>query len=90
MREKDEESTVRHFRTGNRYICQDGKWWFSTREGEEGPFATRAAAELGLQRFVDTYKIMVKFQSDAANKVEKTPPENRGDPRIWDRQIDTL
>ena len=90
MRDQDEKPTVRHFRTGNRFICQDGKWWFSTREGEEGPFDTREAAELGLKRFVETYEIMVKLQSEAADKVKKTPPEGRGDPGIWDRQIDVL
>ena len=91
MREQDEKSTVRHFRTGNRFILQDGEWWFSTREGEEGPFATREAAELGLKQFVETYEMMIKFQTEQPEQHgEKTPSEDRADPSIWDRQIDAL
>ena len=88
MREQDGKSTVRHFRTGNRYFCQDGRWWFSTREGEEGPFDTRELAEQGMQRFVESVQLRESFQAARAEKAEKVP-KSRGDPTIWDRQLDS-
>lgn len=91
MREQDKKSTVHHFRTSNRYFCQDGRWWFSTREGEEGPFDTRELAEEGMQRFVGSVQLMEKFQATRQAKKDKNEKaqRDRGDPTIWDRQLDS-
>ena len=62
MRENDENSKIRHFRTGHRYFCQNGRWWFSTREGEEGPYNSREQAEAALKRYIESIKLMKKYQ----------------------------
>ena len=89
MRETDENSKIRPFRTGHRYFCQDGKWWFSTREGEEGPYNTREQAEAALARYVEAIKAMRKFQAESAAKYNETP-KKKIDTSLWDRQIDAL
>lgn len=88
MRESDENSSVRYFRAANRYFCQDGKWWFCTRESEEGPFNSRGEAEAALERYLNSLEMLQKMQ--IADKVDKEPPEDRGDVTIWDRQIDAI
>lgn len=89
MRDTDTDSKVRPFRTRNRYFCQDGQWWFSTREGEEGPFVSREAAEHGMQRYVDSAAEMKKLQQDKVVRQAKAL-ENRPDPTIWNQHIDSL
>lgn len=90
MREiDDEKSTVRHFRTANRFFCQDGRWWFSTREGEEGPFNSREHAEAGMERYVESIRMMEKIKAEKSAELEALPKQT-GDPTIWDRQIDSL
>ena len=89
MRDSDEQSNVRHFRTGHRYFCENGQWWFSTREGEEGPFATRAAAEAALDRYVQSIKAMQEYRLKHHEKFA-ADPERQADPFIWDQQIDTI
>lgn len=34
-----------HFRAESRFYQQDGRWFYSTREGEHGPFDSRQDAE---------------------------------------------
>jgi len=37
-----------------RYFCVDGKWYFTTREGENvGPFPSSKAAADGLRLYID-------------------------------------
>lgn len=31
----------------------NGQWYFCTREGEQGPFRSKGAAEAGLRRFIN-------------------------------------
>ena len=93
MRESDEkESGARYFRSGHRYFCMDGKWYFSTRESEEGPFSSREAAEAALERYLHSLEMLKKLQSPPEEKAQKErdPDANRGDPTIWDRQIDAI
>lgn len=52
MRNSDEDDLT-FFRSRDRVFCQNGSWFFQTREDDHGPFPTRAAAELDLQRYVD-------------------------------------
>lgn len=52
MRKSDSSETT-HFRSGDRVFCQNGKWFYQTREYDHGPFSTRAEAELDLGRYVD-------------------------------------
>ena len=69
MREQDEKSNVSHFRTAHRFFCQDGQWWFSTREGEEGPFNSREHAENARDCYVDSIQMMEKIQREQEDVV---------------------
>ena len=57
MRKTDTERK-QHFRVADRFTQEGGQWFFDTREGQRGPFATRKAAELELQRFIDTMEFL--------------------------------
>ena len=49
---KDDVEAKTWFRT-DRFYISDGKWYFSTREGEEvGPFVSRAAANNGVAAYL--------------------------------------
>ena len=87
MRDSDTDSKVRPFRAGNRYFCQNGKWWFSTREGEEGPFESREQAERGMARFVDSVSVRLKAEAEQAQR-QAVARERRPDPKIWQQHID--
>lgn len=53
-----DEETRNHFR-GDRYQCENGLWYFFTRENTlEGPFASRKCAEQYLQTYVAMAKIL--------------------------------
>jgi hypothetical protein len=34
-----------HFRAGSRFYQENGLWFYSTREGEHGPFSSKEDAE---------------------------------------------
>jgi len=90
MRENDEKTNVRHFRAAERFFCQNGGWWFSTREGDEGPFSTREQAKAALARYLDTAKISEKWKAEREAQIESTRVRNdKVDPTVWDRRIDT-
>ncbi len=89
MREEDEQSNVRHFRMAHRYFCENGQWWFSTREGEEGPYPSREAAETAMQRYVDSINAMKEYKKKHAERFAKDS-EKEVDRSIWNQQIDTL
>ncbi len=42
------------FRYSERLLRHEGRWYFQTREGDRGPFSTREADKLELERYVDT------------------------------------
>ena len=52
MRKADQNDST-YFRSRDRVFCQNGKWFYQTREDDHGPFPTRQAAEVDLQRYVD-------------------------------------
>lgn len=41
-----------HVRTVSRTICRGDKWFFSSREGEHGPFASESQADEALEAYV--------------------------------------
>ncbi len=57
MRNTDSDRRPR-FRSKNRFFRHEGKWHFETRERVRGPFDTREAAELELQRYIDTMEYL--------------------------------
>ncbi len=64
------------FRSGDRVFSQNGKWFFQTREDDHGPFPTREAAEVSLQRYVDE----MAFFDAAAGMQTDSAPTDRPDP----------
>lgn len=90
MREEDEKSNVRHFRMAHRYFCENGQWWFSTREGEEGPYPSREAAEAAMARYVDSIAAMKAFRKKHDERFAKKEDDKEIDRSIWNQQIDTL
>jgi hypothetical protein len=52
MRKSDLKDST-YFRSRDRVFSQNGKWFYQTREDDHGPFPSREAAELDLQRYVD-------------------------------------
>ena len=85
MRESDEQQT-KHFRTGSRFFCADGKWFYSTREGEVGPFNSREEAEEGLREFIDTQVLLhggkVEFDAKPQSKAKRNEADS-----VWDNQV---
>ena len=53
MRKTDTEEKV-FFRSDERFYCEDGQWYFQTREGDRGPFKSRLVAELKLRHYIDS------------------------------------
>lgn len=69
MRKADEDDLT-FFRSRDRVFCQNGKWYFQTREDDHGPFPSREAATLDLKRYVDEMAFFdgVKKGVDNGNK----------------------
>ncbi len=74
MRRNDPKQPARsYFRSSARTFQMNGGWYFSTREGDHGPHATKAAAELELARFVRDLRELRGFQKSR----ESTPAKPR-------------
>ncbi len=73
MRSKDTGKTT-HFRSGDRVFCQNGDWFYQTREDDHGPFPTREAAEFDLRRYVDEMNFF-----DAASNSATSESKQRQD-----------
>jgi hypothetical protein len=64
MRKNDPNDTTRsYFRTQDRVFTLNGQWFFTTREGEVGPFRTREKAIEEVGRFVQERNELMKFQN---------------------------
>lgn len=58
-REGEEDKT--RFRS-DRFFCEDGQWFFTTREGDvQGPFESRAEAEQELEMYLHDLRQREKF-----------------------------
>lgn len=51
-RQSDVAPLASYPRTEQRVFCRDGEWFFSSREGDMGPFATEAEADEQMQAYV--------------------------------------
>jgi hypothetical protein len=71
MNRKDDKSTRTYFRS-DRIFFMNGKWYFSSREGEQGPFASREYAEKMLARFITEKVELLKFQRSRATPEKLT------------------
>ncbi|MCQ6258052.1 DUF6316 family protein [Pseudomonas sp. Q11] len=57
-------------------ICRvNGEFYFNTREGtQEGPFASREAAEREIKAYIARMQVSVPSQLNATSLVELNPP----------------
>ncbi len=62
-RDDPKTSQKRYFRTVDRVCNLNGAWYFVTREGQEGPYRSRAEAEREAQRFIEDKLQLQHFQS---------------------------
>lgn len=64
MRRTDSKGSTRsYFRSAERIFTLNGKWFFGTREGEIGPFESRAEALSEVARFVREKHDLELFQT---------------------------
>lgn len=68
MRKSDHNDGT-YFRAGDRVFCLNGNWYFQTREDDHGPFATREAAELDMQRYVDEMRFFDGVQDGVTSSL---------------------
>ena len=51
---RDGETTTREFSRSGRFFCQQGNWFFRTREGlDYGPFTNRTECKYAFEEFID-------------------------------------
>ena len=72
MRKSDQQDST-FFRSRDRVFCQNGKWFYQTREDDHGPFPTREAAEIDLKRYVD--------EMDFFDGIKKGAPNDESSPK---------
>ena len=62
--EDPRDSNKRYFRANKRVFVLNGSWFFSTREGEMGPYPTQKKAEEELNRFKAEMSDLQRFQKN--------------------------
>ncbi len=74
MRKSDSQDST-FFRSRDRVFCQNGGWFYQTREDDHGPFPTREAAERDLKRYVEEMDFFdgVRKGSPADDRTPKDP-----------------
>lgn len=73
---------VAHFRAGSRIFRLNDEWYFSSREGEHGPWKTEQEAARELETYV---KLAGLPQEEQAFELVEKPAPKRADPKVWDR-----
>jgi len=66
---KDDLNSITRFRSAQRVICMNGKWFFQTREQDHGPYPSEGVAQIELERYVSE----MKFFSDVKKADEPSP-----------------
>jgi len=67
MRQDDQQKKT-FFRSTDRVFNLNGRWYFSTREGEQGPFATEQKAQYEIARFITEKSDLALFQNHREEK----------------------
>jgi len=65
---QDDQKTKTYFRSADRVFNLNGRWYFSTREGEQGPFATEQQAQYEIARFLTEKSDLESFQNHREEK----------------------
>ena len=64
MRKDDADQNKTYFRSSDRFVRLNGDWYFSTREGEHGPYASLEDAKSELCRHIASQSDLKNFQRD--------------------------
>jgi len=90
MRQEDEQEKT-YFRSTDRVFNLNGRWYFSTREGEQGPFATEQQAQFEIARFITEKTDLALFQNHREEKrktsVRAEVYEFKGRPYVPAKQV---
>lgn len=70
MRRRDDRDNKTYFRS-ERVFATNGQWYFSTREGNCGPFRSAGLARASLARFVNEKMELASFQKAREREVQK-------------------
>lgn len=70
MRRRDDRDSKTYFRS-ERVFATNGQWYFSTREGNCGPFRTSDLARAALARFINEKVELDGFQKSREREVTK-------------------
>lgn len=80
MRRTDPEDSKRsYFRCQTRVFVLNGEWYFTTREGECGPFRSKERADDEVDRFIAERKALKDFQKSreaGAAPVKENKPKD--------------
>ena len=79
---KTDKDNVAHFRAGSRIFRLNNEWYFSSREGEHGPYQSEDEAARELEAYVKLASPMKK--EDEFDMIE-APELKRADPKVWDK-----
>ena len=87
MRKDDDKGYVHPFRSGDRFFRIDSTWYYATREEDVGPFKTLEEARMHMRQMVAEKELL----SAKVEELKQLREEGaRGDPKIWNKQIDML
>ncbi len=62
MRKQDRDRNKRYFRSSDRFIRLNGDWYFSTREGDHGPYPDEMTARRFLKQHIHSQEDLKVFQ----------------------------
>jgi len=64
----DDHENKRYFRSPDRVFQINGDWYFATREGDQGPFASEAEVQREVERFICEKTELAHFQQACERK----------------------
>ncbi|MDP6374911.1 MAG: DUF6316 family protein [Pseudomonadales bacterium] len=77
----DDKEERNYFWSANRFFQASDEWWFSSREGDHDPFASRADAEEAFRTF------LAMAQGDAS--IDKLRVLGKNEKSAWDLRHET-
>lgn len=79
-RRKNDDPKIAYFRVTKRVFFLNNEWYFTSREGEFGPFESESEADRELEMYLS---LVEAFQ--IGQDKDKMRNSNRLTPRIWNR-----
>ena len=69
MRKSDREEKA-FFRVRKRLYCENGQWYFQTREAIRGPFKSEHEAEVELRLYIDTMEFVQESDPQQRSNID--------------------